>query len=140
TIGRAAFLVKESSLDSIGIAFQGEGPVFEMRQEGRRRADVIINDLGFGETNSGIKDFVEPGDRHRAPGDLQNTFSFAATFGFARGGSFLQMRTESSHAGARRSTLRKRIFGKPQRQLIQGKGSFLLFPEALNKCLGVNLD
>jgi hypothetical protein len=43
------FLVEDLLLDTIGIAFHGEGSVLEMRQHDRSDFDVVVDELALGE-------------------------------------------------------------------------------------------
>jgi hypothetical protein len=52
---RTSLLVKVFLVDSFGIAFQGQGPVFQVGQYEVRHPKVIIEDVGLRETISWIK-------------------------------------------------------------------------------------
>src|SRR5438477_5737970 len=53
------FFVEERLIHAVGIALHGERPVFQMREEKRRDADVVIDHLAFGESGFRVKDFVQ---------------------------------------------------------------------------------
>ena len=60
---RAALFVKERLADAVGIAFEGQGPIFEVWEEHRPNADVVINHLPFGEAGLRIENFIDVGER-----------------------------------------------------------------------------
>ena len=49
---------------AIGISFQGDGPVPQMRQEERSNAYIVVNDLRFAELGSRIQNLSQPGALH----------------------------------------------------------------------------
>jgi hypothetical protein len=55
----AILLVKKLAVDAVGVAFHRERPIFEMRQEDRRDADVVIDYVAFGESDLRIKHLVQ---------------------------------------------------------------------------------
>ena len=56
---RAILLVKELAFHAVGVTLHGKRPVFEMRQEDWRDADVVIDYLAFGESDLRIKHLVQ---------------------------------------------------------------------------------
>src|SRR6266704_267807 len=74
----APFFVEKTTLNAIGIPLKRERAVFQMRQQDRRDANVIIDDLSFGEAGLWIKNFVEPGNGDSFTVDLDRRFSFGS--------------------------------------------------------------
>ncbi len=56
---RTILFVKKFAFHAVGIALHGERPIFEMRQEDWRDADVVIDYLAFGESDLRIKHLVQ---------------------------------------------------------------------------------
>src|SRR5882724_8341446 len=71
-VWRAAFFVEETSIHAFRITLQRQRTILQMRQQDGRDADVIINDLRFGEGDLGIKDLVEIGNGNLAAADVQS--------------------------------------------------------------------
>ncbi len=63
-VGGTAFFVEEHFVDAVGVAFEGDGAAFEMGEDGGSHSDVVVDDLSFGETGSGVEDLVEVGEGH----------------------------------------------------------------------------
>ena len=57
----AIFLVEVHAGDALGVALHGERAAAQMRQQHRRHADVVINDLPFGETSRRIHHLLQVG-------------------------------------------------------------------------------
>ena len=57
----AILFVKMHAGDALGVALHGEGAAAQMRQQHRRDADVVINDLRFGEAGGGIHHLLQVG-------------------------------------------------------------------------------
>lgn len=74
-IRRAAFFVEKPPGDAVRVAFEREGPVFEVRQQNGRDADVIVNDLPFGEAAFRIENFIEIRNRDRFAVDFERRFA-----------------------------------------------------------------
>ena len=68
---RTVLFVKEFAFHAIRIALHGERSVFQVRQEHRRHANVVIDYLPFGETDFRVKHFVQVGDLNLALFDNQ---------------------------------------------------------------------
>ena len=84
----ASFLIEELSFNSVRIAFECQRPVFEMRQENGRDADVIVDNLTFGETGGGVEDFVQTRDGNRFAVDLEGGRCFPGSALSGVAGSF----------------------------------------------------
>jgi hypothetical protein len=80
----AALLVEKTTLNTIGVPFKCQWPIFQMRQQGRRDANVIIDDLPFGEASLWIKNFVQIRNGHGFSVDLERRFSFGRRLGSRR--------------------------------------------------------
>jgi hypothetical protein len=58
---RAALLVKEHAVDTLGVAFERKRAAVEMRQQHRRNADEVVDHLPFSESHRWIQNFIEVG-------------------------------------------------------------------------------
>ncbi len=56
------FFVKEKALHTVGIAFQSDGAILQVRKQDFGDTDVVVYHLAFGETGFGIEDFLEVGN------------------------------------------------------------------------------
>src|SRR5262244_1078049 len=62
---------------AFGIALEGERASGEMRQEHRRNAHKIINDLALGETNLGVENFIQIGKLDLTAFNFDERFLFS---------------------------------------------------------------
>ena len=53
-VARAALLVEMHAIDAVGITLERERAAFQMRQDRAGDAQVIVNDIAFGEIGGGI--------------------------------------------------------------------------------------
>jgi hypothetical protein len=58
-MGRTLLLVKKEAVHSFGISFQGDWPVFKMRQQYGRDSDVVVDDVTFLEAGFRVKNLLE---------------------------------------------------------------------------------
>ena len=68
---RSVFFVEELAADTIRVALHGHRTIFEMRQQKRGDAHVVIDDMRFGETRGWIEHFVGIRNRNDAAFDVQ---------------------------------------------------------------------
>src|SRR5215472_14096719 len=73
----AILLVKMKLVYAFGIAFESEGTSGKVRQEHRRNAHEIINDLALGETYRGVEDFIQIGKLDLTAFNFDERFSFS---------------------------------------------------------------
>ena len=62
---------------AFGIAFESEGASGKVRQEHRRNAHEIINDLALGETYLGVEDFIQIGKLDLTAFNFDERFLFS---------------------------------------------------------------
>src|SRR5215472_16592011 len=96
----AILLVKMKLVYAFGIAFESEGTSGKVRQEHRRNAHEIINDLALGETYRGEEDFIQIGKL-----DL-TAFNFDARFLFSHRSAPKDWMRDSVNLTVRRSCVR----------------------------------
>ena len=60
-MGGTILFVEVHAGDALGISLHGERAAAQMRQQHRRHADVVINDLRFGETSRRIHHLLQVG-------------------------------------------------------------------------------
>src|SRR6266478_4044794 len=70
----AAFLVEKTTFHAIGVTLKRQWPVFQMRQENGRDADIIIDHLPFRETGLRIENLVPIRNGDRFTVDLERRF------------------------------------------------------------------
>src|SRR5580704_15417423 len=58
-MGRTLLLIKKEAVHSFGISFQGDWPVFKMRQQYGRDSDVVVDDVTFLEAGFRVKNLLE---------------------------------------------------------------------------------
>src|ERR1700746_144767 len=58
---RALFFIEEETLHSFWIALKSNRPIFQMRQQRRRNANIIIDYLSLCEPDFRVQDFFEVG-------------------------------------------------------------------------------
>src|SRR5204863_9465415 len=61
-VSRAILLVEVLSLHSVGIPFERERPIAQVRQQGRRDAQVVVDHLRLGEAGPWVEDLGEIGE------------------------------------------------------------------------------
>ena len=67
---RAVLLVEELGVDAVGVSLQGQRVVARVREDRRRDARVVIDDLCLREPDLGIQDLLEVGELENAIFDL----------------------------------------------------------------------
>jgi hypothetical protein len=85
--------VKEEPVHAVGITFEGYRPIFQIRQQHRGDANVIIDDLPFRESDVGIKNLFEVGHSQLLSSDFDFDF-------FTRGAACLFLSFRGAPSGA----------------------------------------
>jgi hypothetical protein len=69
-VARALLLVEVLAGDAVRVALERQRAVVQVRQDGRRDARVVVDQLPLGEAGLGIEDLVEVRERQAAVADL----------------------------------------------------------------------
>ena len=70
TVRWRVLLVEELRVDAVGVALERQRAALDVRQDGRRDAREVVDDVALGEAGLGIEDLVEVRELHLAPADL----------------------------------------------------------------------